>query len=70
MKPRDLPAGLAALGILSVLLAGGMSGIDAGVLVRRSLVSALLCGVAGAVAAAAWPRPAPPGKETVAPPKA
>ena len=70
MRPRDLPAGLAALGILSVLLAGGLRGVAAGVLVRRSLASALLCGAAGAVAAAAWPRSAPPGKETVAPPKA
>lgn len=70
MRPRDLSAGLAALGILVVLLAGGLNGVDAGILVRRALLSALLCGAAGAAAAAAWPRNTPAPKETVAPPKA
>lgn len=69
MRPRDLAAGCAAAGILAVLLTGGLNGVDAGALVRRSLASALLCGAAGGLAAAAWPRPPAPPKETVAPPK-
>lgn len=66
MRPRDLAAGSAAAGILAVLLAGGLRGVGAAALVRRALASALLCGAAGAAAAAAWPGPA---KESVAPPK-
>ena len=70
MRPRDLSAGLAALGILAVLSAGALQGVDAGSMVKRALAAALLCGAAGAGAALAWPRPAPAPKETVAPPKA
>ena len=66
MRPRDLSAGLASLGILAVLVGGALRGVDAGTLVRRALASALLCGTAGWAAAMAWPRRAPQSKETVA----
>ena len=47
MRARDLAAGLAALGILAVLLSGLLNGVDPGILVRRALAAAALCGLAG-----------------------
>ena len=55
----------ATLGLLAAMAAGLARGGEAHAVALRALGAAALCGAAGSLAAAAWPKvPPPPGAQT------